>query len=101
MKNHHIFISINIEEYDDLDLTIEITNEIKENLIISSNVSEKEINLRISKYLISIANQKDNEADRLLMNEILKLMGILLEKNRLQNTLTKERRCEIINKKAP
>lgn len=101
LKNHHIFISINIEEYDDLDLTIEITNEIKENLIISSNVSEKEINLRISKYLISIANQKDNEADRLLMNEILKLMGILLEKNRLQNTLTKERRCEIINKKAP
>lgn len=35
------------------------------------------------------------------MMETLKLMGILLEKNRLQNTLTKERRCEIINKKAP
>lgn len=97
LKNHHIFISINIEEYDDLDLTIEITNEIKENLIISSNVSEKEINLIISKYLISIANQKDNEADRLLMNEILKLMGILLEKNRLQNTLIKERRLSLIH----
>lgn len=101
LKNRPIFISINIEEYDDLDLTIELTNDIKENLIILSNVSDKEINFRISKYLMSLANQKNNEADRLLMNEILKLMGILLEKNSLENTLTKERRCEIVNKKAP
>ena len=35
------------------------------------------------------------------MNEILKLMGNLLEKNNLKNTLTQERRDEIINKKAP
>ena len=95
-----ILISFILEEYDDLDLNIEITNNMKENLIISNYISELEINFKISKYLIAIANHKSNEADLLLMNEILKLIGNLLEKNSLENTLTEERRYEIIHKKS-
>lgn len=101
LNDSPIFISISVEEYTNLDTNMEITPEIKENLISSSYTSENEINFKISKNLILIANQKNNEADRLLMNEILKLMGILLEKNSLKNTFTKKRRYEIINKKAP
>ena len=96
-----IFISISVEEYTNLDTNMEITPEIKENLISSSYTSENEINFKISKNLIHIANQKNNEADRLLMNEILKLMGILLEKNSLKNTFTEKRRYEIIDENAP
>lgn len=95
-----ILISFSLEEDKDLDLNIKITNNIKENLIISSNISEVEINFKISKYLIPIANQKNNEADLLLMDEILKLIGKLLEKNSLENTLTEERRREIIDEKS-
>ena len=101
LNDSPIFIPISVEEYVNLDTNIEITPEIKENLIISSYTSENEIKFKISKNLISIANQENNEADRLLMNEILKLMGNLLEKNSLENTLTEERRLEIINEKAP
>lgn len=100
LKDRPILISFSLEEDKDLDLNIKITNKIKENLIISSNISEVEIKLKISKYLTPIANQKNNEADLLLMDEILKLIGKLLEKNSLENTLTKERRCEIIDKKS-
>lgn len=100
LNNHPVYISIDLEEHEDLDLNIEITDKIKENLIISSHVSETEIKLKISKNLLIIANQKDNEADLLLMNEILGLVGILLEKNGLKNTLTKKRIMEIIHKKA-
>ncbi len=100
LNDRPILISFSLEEDKDLDLNIKITNKIKENLIISSNISEVEIKLKISKYLIPIANQKNNEADLLLMDEILKLIGKLLEKNSLENTLTKERRCEIIDKKS-
>lgn len=99
LNNKSILISFSLEEDKDLDLNIEITNYIKENLIISNNISEVEINFKISKYLIPIANQKNNEADLLLMDNILKLIGNLLEKNSLENTLTEERRREIINKK--
>ena len=101
LNDSPIFISISVEEYVNLDTNIEITPEIKENLIISSYTSENEIKFKINKNLISIANPENNEADRLLMNEILKLMGNLLEKNSLENTLTEERRLEIINEKAP
>ncbi len=97
LNNHSIFISISFEAYEDLDLN----SEIKEDLIISSHVTEAEIDLKISKYLLSIANQKNNEADRIMMKEILKLLGIILEENGFENTLTKERICEIINEKAP
>lgn len=100
LNDKSILISFSLEEDKDLDLNIEITNYIKENLIISSNISEVEINFKISKYLIPIANQKNNEADLLLMDNILKLIGNLLEKNSLENTLTEERRREIINKKS-
>lgn len=100
LNDRPILISFSLEEDEDLDLDIEITNNIKENLIISSDISEAEIKFNISKYLIPIANQKNNEADLLLMDEILKLIGKLLEKNSLENTLTKERRCEIIDKKS-
>lgn len=100
LNDRFILISFSLEEDEDLDFNIKITNNIKENLIISSDISEVEINFNISKYLMSIANQKNNEADMLLMNEILKLIGKLLEKNSLKNTLTEERRCEIINKKS-
>ena len=96
-----IFISISVEEYTNLDTNTEITHEIKENLITSSYTSENEIKFKISKNLIHIANQENNEADRHLMNEILKLIGILLEKNSFENSLTEKRRYEIINKKAP
>ena len=101
LNDSPIFISISVEEYTNLDTNIEITQEVKENLITSSYTSENEIKFKISKNLILIANQKNNETDRLLMNEILKLIGILLEKNSLENTLTEKRRYEIINKKAP
>lgn len=101
LNDHPISISISVEDYTTLDTNIEITHEVKENLITSSYTSENEIKFKISKYLIQIANKKNNEADRLLMNEILKLIGILLEKNSLENSLTEKRRCEIINKKAP
>ena len=100
LNNKSILISFSLEEDKDLDLNIEITNYIKKNLIISNNISEVEINFKISKYLIPIANQKNNEADLLLMDNILKLIGNLLEKNSLENTLTEERRREIINKKS-
>lgn len=100
LNDRPILISFSLEEDNDLDLNIEITNNIKENLIISSNISEAEIKFKISKYLIPIANQKNNEADLLLMDEILKLIGMLLEKNSLENTLTEERRCEIIDEKS-
>lgn len=101
LNNHEIFISATLEEYEDLDLNIEITPKIKENLITSTHVTEEKIELKISKYLLLIAKQENNDADRLLMNEILKLIGILLEKNGFENTLTEEHICEIINKKAP
>ena len=100
LNDNPILISFSLEEDEDLDLNIKITNNIKENLIISCNISEVEIKFKISKYLIPIANQKNNEADLLLMNEILKLFGKLLDKNSLENTLKKERRHEIIHKKS-
>lgn len=100
LNDNPILISFSLEEDEDLDLNIKITNNIKENLIISSNISEVEIKFKISKYLIPIANQRNNEADLLLMNEILKLFGKLLDKNSLENTLKKERRHEIIHKKS-
>lgn len=99
--NKPITILVNLEENDNLDSNILLTNEIKETLIISSNTSENEIKFKISKNLIPLTKQGNNEADRLLMNEILKLMGNLLEKNSLENTLTEERRLEIINEKVP
>ena len=101
LNDNPVYISIDLEKHNDLDLNIEITDKIKEDLIISSHVSESEIMLKISKNLLIIANQKDNEADLLLMNEVLELFGILLEKNGLKNTLTKKRIMEIIRKKAP
>ena len=101
LNNRPIFISISLEEHDDLNLNTEITPEIKENLIISSKITESEIELKISKYLLIIANQKNNEADRLLMSEILKLIGSLLEENGFEITFTEEHICEIINEKAP
>lgn len=97
LNNYPIIISISLEAYDDLDLNTKI----KEKLIISSQVTETEIELKISKYLLPIANKKNNEADRLLMNEILKLIGSLLEENGFENSLTKDHICEIINDKAP
>lgn len=101
LNDSPIFISISVEEYNNLDTNIEITQEVKENLIKSMHISENEIKFKISKNLIHMANKKNNEADRLLMNEILKLIGILLEKNSLENSLTEKRRYEIINEKAP
>lgn len=101
LNDSPIFISISVEEYTNLDTNIEITPEIKENLITSSYTSENEIKFKISKNLIHIAKQENNEADRILMNEILKLMGNLLEKNSLENTLTEAHRLEIINEKIP
>ncbi len=101
LNDSPIFISISVEEYTNLDTNMEITPEIKENLITSSYTSENEIKFKISKNLIHIAKQENNEADRLLMNEILKLMGNLLEKNSLENTLTEAHRLEIINEKIP
>ena len=50
LNNKSILISFSLEEDKDLDLNIEITNYIKENLIISNNISEVEINFKISKY---------------------------------------------------
>lgn len=101
LNDSPIFILISVEEYNNLDTNIEITREVKENLIKSKHISENEIKFKISKNLIHIANKKNNEADRILMNEILKLIGILLEKNSLENSLTEKRRYEIINEKAP
>lgn len=100
LNNLPILISFNLEEHDTLDLTTKIKNNIKQNLIISSYITNAEINFKISKYLIHISIQKNNEADLLLMNEILKLIGKLLEKNSLENTLTEERICEIFHKKS-
>ena len=100
LNGRPILISFSLEEDKDLDLNIKITNNIKKNLIISSNISDVEIKIKISKYLIPLANQKNNEADLLLMDEILKLIGKLLEKNSLENTLKEERRCEIIDEKS-
>lgn len=100
LNGRPILISFSLEEDKDLDLNIKITNNIKKNLIISSNISEVEIKIKISKYLIPLANQKNNEADLLLMDEILKLIGKLLKKNSLENTLTEERRREIIDEKS-
>lgn len=101
LNNSPLFISISVEEHTNPDANIEITPEIKENLITSSYTSENEIKFKISKNLIHIAKHENNEADRLLMNEILKLMGNLLEKNSLENTLTEAHRLEIINEKIP
>ena len=101
LNNNPIYISITLEAHDDLDLNNEITTEMKENLIVSSHITETEIELKISKYLLVIAKQKNNEADRLLMNEILKLIGVLLEKNGFENTLTEKHVYDIINEKAP
>lgn len=100
LNGRPILISFSLEEDKDLDLNIKITNNIKKNLIISGNISEVEIKIKISKYLIPLANQKNNEADLILMDEILKLIGKLLEKNNLENTLTEERRREIIDEKS-
>lgn len=97
LKEKPIFISFNLEE-NNLDLNSEITNQMKDNIIISSHVSKFEINFTISKNLIIISNQKNNEADLLLMNEILKLFGTLLEKNNLENKFTPERILKIIHK---
>lgn len=100
LNNIPISISFNLEEHNNLDLSTKIENIIKQNLIISSNITNEEINFKISNHLINIAIQKNNEADLLLMNEILKLIGKILENNSLENTLTEERIYEIIHKKS-
>ena len=102
LKIHRLLINyqiLNLYNFDDISLMgikdINVTRKF------SVSIDNDSIYINLPSELISYFSSPDNEGERILLKKILEYLGLLLEKNNLENTLNNQVIDEIIDLKAP